>query len=80
MNPDSVVERLATIEAQNSQCAKEREELDKNMQELMGMTHQIKGSIRVLVILWTIAVSAGGVAAARYIFEHVSPAAASSHP
>ncbi len=65
--------RVAVLEDQNERCAEDREVLDKRLGEHRDILNQVKGGIRLLVVLWTVAVAILGV---REILPRVAGAAA----
>lgn len=70
-------ERIAVLETQHDQCAGEREGLRKEMTEVNNVLQQIKGGIRLLVVLWTVAMAVAGLVGVK----HVTAAATSAaHP
>ncbi len=77
MSPNSVVERLATIEAEAAQCREEREEHDAKIDLLLKLTHQVHGSIKTLIAVFAIVSTAGGAAVIRYVFDVTSARASS---
>jgi len=62
----SFPERLATLEAQNAECSQERQDAADAIMQLQAAYHQVKGGIRVLVGLWTIATVLLGIFAAKH--------------
>jgi hypothetical protein len=71
-------ERIATLEEQNEACAKEREDLRTDVNHIKSTLDQIKGSVRTLVILWTIAVAVAGFVGVKHVTT--APASAAAHP
>jgi len=73
---DGLAERVAVLEEQNDQCSKERDALTKEMTDVNNVLQQIRGSMRTLVVLWTIAVALAGLVGVKYV--GAAPAAASA--
>jgi len=71
-------ERITSLEKENEQCAIERKELDDKMTNVNNTLQQIRGGIRTLVVLWTIAMAVAGLVGVKHVTAAVAPAAA--HP
>lgn len=56
-------ERVATLEAQNEECAGERADMSEQLTEISATLNQVRGGIRVLVVLWGMAVAVMGILA-----------------
>lgn len=65
--------RVAVLEDQNETCAEERKVLDKRLDDHQAVLLQVKGGIRLLVVLWTIAVAILGA-------RELLPRAAGANP
>ena len=65
--------RVAVLEDQNETCEEERKVLDKRLDDHQAVLLQVKGGIRLLVVLWTIAVAILGA-------RELLPRAAEANP
>ncbi len=59
-------ERVARLEEQNDACEYERISHGAKLADLTATYHQVRGGIRMLVILWAIATGAVGLASVKY--------------
>lgn len=64
--------RVAVLEDQNETCEEERKQVVADISNHTAVLNQIKGGIKLLVVLWTIAVALLG---AREVFPRVVQAA-----
>jgi len=69
-------QRVAALEEQNTQCHEDRLAHGAKLADLNATYHQVRGGIRMLVVLWAIATGAVGLASIKY-FTHPVQAAIS---
>jgi hypothetical protein len=57
-------ERVATLEAENEACANERATMADQLREITATLNYVRGGVKVLVVLWGVAVAVMGLLAA----------------